>query len=137
MYKREQGAEEPGSEWNGPARIIGLENRNLWMIHNGTPIVGAPNRCRPPNASEPLACSFLNRTGGQRPAFPPTGQQSFVDVRTSPSHSGSSARKRPMPLNYVDRCTGESRASDDRGRGAEVAADDRKSDEPTAKDAEQ
>ena len=65
MYKREQGAEEPGSEWNGPARIIGLEDKILWMIHNGTPIVGAPNRCRPPHASELLAYSSLNRIGRQ------------------------------------------------------------------------
>ena len=107
MYKREQGAEEPGGEWNGPARLIGLDDKILWMIHNGTPIVGAPNRCRPPHASERLSNSFLIRTGGQF-IMPPAGQQNFVDVRAAPV----AARKRPLPESSVDRSTGEARMSD-------------------------
>ena len=60
-YKTDQGAEEPGTEWNGPARILGLENRTVWyqvMSRNMTPFTDMG-----PQPSQPGYQQFLDARG--------------------------------------------------------------------------
>ena len=60
-FQRKQGANEPGTEWVGVARIIGFENKTCWVMRNGTPIATTIYKLRPATAAETLATEVLNR----------------------------------------------------------------------------
>ena len=47
MYEVEQGAEELGSEWHGPALVLGWDGKVAWLMHIATPIAGSANRLQP------------------------------------------------------------------------------------------
>ena len=87
-YKTDQGAQEPGTEWNGPARILGLENRTVWCMHNCVPVAASIKKIRPAPAAEVLAYQVLSRnmtpfTDMRADVSRSDDQQAFIDVRGS------------------------------------------------------
>ena len=56
MYKRDQDAEQPGTEWHGPARVLGHDEKTVWMLHNATPISSTTYKIRPADAAEVREC---------------------------------------------------------------------------------
>ena len=47
--------------WRGPARVIGSDNRVIWVMHNGMPVATATHLMRPVTTSEVLAYSYSSR----------------------------------------------------------------------------
>ena len=91
MYRRDQGAKQPGDEWQGPARTTGYDKNVPWMVHAGVPVAGAMHRIRPANTSEMLAYQVMSRSltplyEEVRPRAPGE-QQRFLDLRPSPSEA--------------------------------------------------
>ena len=54
-YNNDENATTHGEEWNGPARIIGFEERVVWLQHAGVPVASALNMLRPASTAEMLA----------------------------------------------------------------------------------
>ena len=80
--------------WIGPARVLAMDGKNVWLLHSGIPILVASNRVRGANAEEHLETELLNksRLSRKRPflerdavaqphRLEDAGQQPFMDMR--------------------------------------------------------
>ena len=64
MFKKDQGAEEPGEHWSGPMRIIGFDGQTVWGQFNAGTSASAVHLLRPPTAAELFAlCSYDHPEG--------------------------------------------------------------------------
>ena len=72
---------EPSQVWSSPARIIGFENKTVWVICEGVPVATAEDKLRPCTAAELLAHQVLSRGFEYRR----TPQQGFIDQRRAPA----------------------------------------------------
>jgi hypothetical protein len=86
MYKCKQGAEAPGDEWSGPARIIGFESDVVWLQHMAVPICTAVHLLRPASTAEMLACQVKSRNATPKVTVPmeTQEQEGFLDMRHIP-----------------------------------------------------
>jgi hypothetical protein len=84
-YRRENQANtEPSNVWSAPARIIGFENKTVWVSCEGVPVATAIDKIRPCTASEVLAYFVLSRDQGSfRHTVDTDEQQGFVDARNA------------------------------------------------------
>ena len=75
--------QESSHVWSTPARIIGFDNKVVWVICEGVPVTTAIDKLRPCTAAEVLAYTVLGQKGSvyQPPA---SGQQGFIDQRNAP-----------------------------------------------------
>ena len=82
-FRREQGARTPSDVWSPVSRIIGFDNKTVWVTCEGVPVATSLQRLRPCSAAELLAHQALTR----RPRFdvpppPARGEQhSYLDAR--------------------------------------------------------
>lgn len=81
--------------WVGPARVLATEQKNIWLLHAGIPILVSSNRVRGANAEEHLEVELLNkrRLSRKRPFMdaeavrqphrmePQEGQIPYLDAR--------------------------------------------------------
>ena len=84
MYRVVQGSLAPGTEWSGPARIIGFEGDVVWLQHGGIPVASAKHLLRPASTPELLACQVRARTMTPvmvAPTEGPAEQSSYLDAR--------------------------------------------------------
>ena len=64
MYRVMQGADgSPGSEWSGPARVIGAEGDVVWLQHGAIPVASAMHLLRPASNPELLSWQVMTRDG--------------------------------------------------------------------------
>ena len=62
MFRTEQGNEQTIDDaWLGPARIVGIEGKNFWLMFEGSPVCAAQERVRPASTAEMLAYQFSTR----------------------------------------------------------------------------
>ena len=61
------GRAEP--QWSSVCKIIGFDNKTLWVVHEGVPVATSLAKLRPCTSAEALAFSILNKTAvpGQDP----------------------------------------------------------------------
>ena len=105
MYRSEDSSTgEPGSVWQGPARITGVEGDVVWCQHGGVPVATAFHQMRPASTAELFAAQVMSRSMRFSQYVPPdTGdQQSFVDTRSKPSSAPSAANPLPEVAPVVD-----------------------------------
>ena len=91
MYKREQGSSgAPGGNWHGPLRVLGIDDKVLWGLHEGTPVAVATNNIRSANVSEILAHTILSRgnLAEKERQADPKAQQTAIDFRREPPSQG-------------------------------------------------
>ena len=86
MFRREQGAEKPGDDWRGPARVIGIDTSDradsgtVWLQHEAGTVAGALHLLQPPTTSELYAWCIMSP--GMRPQLRlsgHSGQTAFHD----------------------------------------------------------
>ena len=86
MFRTEQGNEQTIDDaWLGPARIVGIEGKNFWLMFEGSPVCAAQERVRPASTAEMLAYQFGTRN--MCPIQPMSitdspEQVAYVDART-------------------------------------------------------
>ena len=66
MFKKDQGAEEPGDHWAGPTRIIGFDGDIVWGQFNAGTVASATHLLRAPTAPD-------GKTVVRRLSHPPRG----------------------------------------------------------------
>ena len=84
MCRVVQGSLAPGSEWSGPARIIGFEGDVVWLQHGGIPVASAKHLLHPASTPELLACQVRARAMTPvmvAPTVGPAEQSSYLDAR--------------------------------------------------------
>ena len=84
MYRVSQGSDAPGTDWAGPARIIGEDGDNAWLQHNAVPILTATRLLRPATTAEMLACQVMAKN--MTPRIDPMTigaeqQDGYIDAR--------------------------------------------------------
>ena len=97
MYKKEQGSSgAPGDNWCGPLRVLGVDDKTLWGLHEGVPIACATNKVRSANVSEILAHTILKRGKLQEPVREgdPNAQRTMLDLRDKPEDQQQQSKKR-------------------------------------------
>ena len=82
-FRKEQGSTEPSSVWSAPARIIGFDNKTVWVSCENLPVATALDKLRPCTAAEVLAYQVLNREAMEH--GPSDDQQRFLDHRKAAS----------------------------------------------------
>ncbi len=84
MYKVMQGADAPGSEWEGPARVGGRDGDVIWLQHGAVPVAASLRNLRPATTAEMLAAQVLarNRTPLMtEPCVAEGEQDGYLDAR--------------------------------------------------------
>ena len=92
----------PGTEWAGPARILGFEQNVVWLQHGGVPIASALHLLRPATTGEMLACQM--KAHWQRPVLEETllgdgQQQGYLDHSKGQVHLSDRPERVP-PLGF-------------------------------------
>ena len=60
-YIKRQGATTAEDIWRGPARVLGADNRVIWVMHGGLPVATAADKMRPATTTEMLAYQVSSR----------------------------------------------------------------------------
>ena len=108
MFRREQGADKPGDEWRGPARVLGIDRSDrsdagtVWLQHEAGTVAGAAHLLRPPTTSELYAWCIMSP--GMMPQLrlsTTQGQTAFHDYRPRPRAEPSPTAPAPAAASAV------------------------------------
>jgi hypothetical protein len=100
-YIKRQGAATAEEVWRGPARVIGADNRVIWVMHGGIPVATAAHKMRPATTTEMLAYQVSSRNmvpfDANDPGRMPQEQEGFIDATGFPDGVPSRGGKRLEP----------------------------------------
>ena len=100
-YIKRQGAATAEDVWRVPARVVGADNRVIWVMHGGVPVATAAHKMGPATTTELLAYQVSSRNmvpfDANDPARMPQEQDGFIDATGFPDGVPSRGVKRTEP----------------------------------------